>query len=64
MVNPEVQHEASTASFVKEVSLSGIITRKRRPDWISVKYQDIELNRQYVTLYGNAAVCLAHYEYK
>lgn len=61
LVNPHVESEGTRLEYVKEISLSGGVSRHKRPTQITVTYIDEALNRQHRTLYGDQAFCFAHY---
>jgi hypothetical protein len=63
MVNPLVESESDTYHYVNEESLTGVTSRKKRPDTVNIVYHDEGLNRQFITLYDNQASCFAHYSF-
>jgi predicted Holliday junction resolvase-like endonuclease len=63
MVNTVVMGESDENIMRQEVTLAGVKTRNRRPNWIKIKYRDESLVEKTTTLWGEQAACFAHYEY-
>lgn len=64
MVNPIVEKESDIYHYVKEEALDGTTVRSKRPETIDIAYKDESLTQKYITLYGEQAVCFAHYNYE
>lgn len=63
VVNPEVIEESEEYQMIKEYDLDGTTKRSKRPTYIKIAYLDESLNKKSVTLFGDQAVCFAHYEF-
>lgn len=63
MVNPTVLGESDEKIMRQEVTLAGVKSRKKRPNWIKIKYRDESLVERTTTLWNNQAGCFAHYEF-